>query len=193
MRNQFSRQAVISAKVVKGKEKEEAALKYRDYFDFSEPLKRCTSHRLLALRRGEADGILKVSITPADEEECTDRLKRQYVRGTGDCAAQVEEAICDAYKRLLKPAIETEFAALSKERPMKKPSVSLPKTSVSSCWQLLWDRSVSWESTRDSAPDARWSAWMHRERCCTTKPFIRIPQIGNRTGRPQAGQAGGTV
>lgn len=116
MRNQFSRQAVISAKVVKGKEKEEAALKYRDYFDFSEPLKRCTSHRLLALRRGEADGILKVSITPADEEECTDRLKRQYVRGTGDCAAQVEEAICDAYKRLLKPAIETEFAALSKEK-----------------------------------------------------------------------------
>lgn len=116
MRNQFSRQAVISAKVVKGKEKEEAALKYRDYFDFSEPLKRCTSHRLLALRRGEADGILKVSITPADEEECTDRLKRQYVRGTGDCAAQVEEAVCDAYKRLLKPAIETEFAALSKEK-----------------------------------------------------------------------------
>lgn len=116
MRNQFSRQAVISAKVVKGKEKEEAALKYRGYFDFSEPLKRCTSHRLLALRRGEADGILKVSITPADEEECTDRLKRQYVRGTGDCAAQVEEAICDAYKRLLKPAIETEFAALSKEK-----------------------------------------------------------------------------
>lgn len=116
IRNQFSRQAMITSKVVKGKEKEEAALKYRDYFDFSEPLKKCTSHRLLAIRRGETEGILKVSITPDDESACTERLERQYVHGNGECSAQVAEAVNDAYKRLLKPAIETEFSALSKEK-----------------------------------------------------------------------------
>lgn len=116
MRNQFSRQAVITAKVVKGKETEESAAKYRDYFDFSEPLKRCTSHRLLAIRRGESEGILKVSISPADEEECNTRLERQFVRSNNECARQVAEAVRDAYKRLLKPSIETEFAALSKEK-----------------------------------------------------------------------------
>lgn len=116
IRHQFSRQAVISAKVVKGKETDEAAAKYRDYFDFSEPLKRCSSHRLLAIRRGEAEGILKVSITPSDETECTDRLERRFVRGNNECSRQVCEAVNDAYKRLLKPAIETEFTALSKEK-----------------------------------------------------------------------------
>ena len=116
IRNQFSRQAMITSKVVKGKEKEEAALKYRDYFDFSEPLKKCTSHRLLAIRRGEAEGILKVSITPDDESACTERLERQYVHGKGEYSTQVAEAVNDAYKRLLKPAIETEFSALSKEK-----------------------------------------------------------------------------
>ena len=116
IRHQFSRQAVISAKVVKGKETDEAAAKYRDYFDFSEPLKRCSSHRLLAIRRGEAEGILKVSITPSDKTECTDRLERRFVRGNNECSRQVCEAVNDAYKRLLKPAIETEFAALSKEK-----------------------------------------------------------------------------
>ena len=113
LRNQFARQAIITAKVVKGKEEE--ALKYKDYFDFSEPLKRCTSHRLLAIRRGEAEGLLKVSISP-DDEECTERLERSYVRGTSECSQQVKEAVRDAYKRLLKPSIETEFATLSKEK-----------------------------------------------------------------------------
>ena len=113
LRNQFSRQAIISSKVVKGKEEE--AAKYKDYFDFSEPLKRCTSHRLLAIRRGEAEGLLKVSISP-DDEECTERLVRSYVRGNNECSQQVKEAVQDAYKRLLKPSIETEFAALSKEK-----------------------------------------------------------------------------
>ena len=116
IRHQYSRQPVISAKVVKGKETDEAAAKYRDYFDFSEPLKGCSSHRLLAIRRGEAEGILKVSITPSDETECTDRLERRFVRGNNECSRQVCEAVNDAYKRLLKPAIETEFAALSKEK-----------------------------------------------------------------------------
>ena len=113
LRNQFNRQAIITSKVVKGKEEE--AIKYKDYFDFSEPLKRCTSHRLLAIRRGEAEGLLKVSISP-DDEECTERLERNYVRGNNECSQQVKEAIKDAYKRLLKPSIETEFAVLSKEK-----------------------------------------------------------------------------
>lgn len=113
IRNQFSRQAEITAKVVKGKEEE--AAKYRDYFDFSEPLKRCTSHRLLAIRRAEAEGLLKVSIT-TDDEACLDRLERQFVRGNNECSRQVSEATADAYKRLLKPSIETEFAAQSKEK-----------------------------------------------------------------------------
>lgn len=113
LRNQFSRQATITSKVVKGKEEE--ASKYRDYFDFSEPLKRCSSHRLLAIRRGEAEGLLKVSITP-DDEECSERLERMYVRSNNECGRQVGEAVRDAYKRLLKPSIETEFAALSKEK-----------------------------------------------------------------------------
>lgn len=116
IRNIFTRQAIITAKVVKGKEKEEDAAKYRDYFDFSEPLRRCTSHRLLAIRRGEAEGILKVTISPEEDDECTDRLERQFVRGNGECSAQVAEAVKDAYKRLLKPAIETEFSAISKEK-----------------------------------------------------------------------------
>ena len=113
LRNQFNRQAIITSKVIKGKEEE--AIKYKDYFDFSEPLKRCTSHRLLAIRRGETEGLLKVSISP-DDEECAERLERNYVRGNNECSRQVQEAVHDAYKRLLKPSIETEFAALSKEK-----------------------------------------------------------------------------
>lgn len=116
MRNQFQRQAIIQSKVVKGKEAEEVSAKYRDYFDFCEPLKKCSSHRLLALRRGESEGVLKVTISPEDEDMCNERLQRLFVRANNECAHQVEEALTDAYKRLLKPAIETEFAALSKEK-----------------------------------------------------------------------------
>lgn len=113
LRNQFRHQAVITSKVVKGKEEE--AAKFKDYFDFSEPLKRCTSHRLLAMRRGEAEGWLKVNISP-DDDTATEWLERMYVRGTGECSRHVGEAVRDAYKRLLKPSIETEFATLSKEK-----------------------------------------------------------------------------
>ena len=116
MRNQFQRQAIIQSKVVKGKETEEASAKYRDYFDFCEPLKKCSSHRLLALRRGESEGVLKVTIFPEDEDMCNERLQRLFVRANNECAHQVEEALTDAYKRLLKPAIETEFATLCKEK-----------------------------------------------------------------------------
>ena len=109
----FSRQAVITAKVVKGKESE--ADKYRDYFEFSKPLKKCTSHQLLAIRRAEAEGLLKVSISP-DDEECVERLERRFVRSNNACGEQVADAVQDAYKRLLKSSIETEIAAQSKEQ-----------------------------------------------------------------------------
>lgn len=113
IRQQFRRSAVISSKVVKGKE--EKGGKYRDYFEFSEPLKRCTSHRLLALRRGEAEGILRVSISP-DDESCIDVLNRLLVKGRNACSQIVSDTVSDCYKRLLKPSIETEFAAASKSR-----------------------------------------------------------------------------
>ena len=107
VRNAFARQAVLSAKVVKGKEAE--AANYRDYFDCSEPLKRCSSHRLLAMRRGESEGLLRVSIAP-EESRCIEQLERHYVRGRGESSHQVQEAVEDAYKRLLKPSMENEFA-----------------------------------------------------------------------------------
>ena len=115
LRNAFSRQAFILSKVVKAKADTDEGIKYKDYFDWEEPLKRCSSHRLLAMRRGEAEGILRISITP-DDEEATERLKRHYVYGNTPCGRLVAEAVEDGYKRLLKPAIETEFAALSKEK-----------------------------------------------------------------------------
>ena len=114
VRTTFDRRAVITARVVKGKETE--AANYRDYFDVADPLKRCSSHRLLAMRRAEAEGVLKVSIAPDEDDTCLERLERQYVRGNNACSHYVAEAVQDAYKRLLKPSIETEFAASSKER-----------------------------------------------------------------------------
>lgn len=113
IRGEFRRGAVITSKVVAKKKDEEEAQRFSDYFDFSEPLRHCSSHRLLAMRRGEAAGFLRVSIS-ADDETCIDRLKRHYVRGIGECQKLVGEAVEDAFKRLLGPSIETEFAALSK-------------------------------------------------------------------------------
>lgn len=115
VRSSFRREAIITSKVVKAKADSEEAAKYSDYFDFSEPLRRCSSHRLLAMRRGENEGILRISIS-ADDEVCLDRLKRQFVHGFGPCSTLVGEAVEDAYKRLLKPSIETEFANMSKEK-----------------------------------------------------------------------------
>lgn len=104
---------MLSAKVIKGKEAE--AANYRDYFDCTEPLKRCSSHRLLAMRRGEAEGLLRVTISPEDSR-CIEQLARYYVRGNSESSLQVQEAVEDAYKRLLKPSMENEFAALSKQQ-----------------------------------------------------------------------------
>lgn len=115
VRGFYRREALISSKVVKKKEAEEDAQKFSDYFDFSEPLRRCNSHRLLAMRRGEAAGFLRVGIG-IEGEECVERIKRRYVRGVGECQAIVSAAIEDAFKRLIDPSIENEFATLSKER-----------------------------------------------------------------------------
>jgi len=113
VRSVFAREAVISSKLVKGKEEE--GQKYRDYFDLSEKLTRSASHRLLAMRRGETEGFLRVSIGP-DDERCNERLERIFVKGKTKSSEQVSEALTDAYKRLLKPSIETEFAAESKAK-----------------------------------------------------------------------------
>ncbi|MDR2286969.1 MAG: RNA-binding transcriptional accessory protein [Prevotellaceae bacterium] len=113
MRNIFSRFAFISSKVIAGKETE--GDKYRDYFNYSELLSKCTSHRLLAMRRGEDEKILRVGIT-ADETYGIEALTRRFVKGCFESSEQVEIAVKDSYKRLLKPGIETEFATLSKEK-----------------------------------------------------------------------------
>lgn len=113
IRNLFSHEAMITSKVVKGKEEE--GDKYRDYFDLTERLSRCSSHRLLAMRRGESEGFLRITICP-EEEHALARLDRIFVKNNTEAAGYVEDAISDSYKRLLKPSIETEFAALSKEK-----------------------------------------------------------------------------
>ena len=115
LRGAFRRQAYITSKVVKAKADTDEAAKYIDYFDWKEPLKRCSSHRLLAMRRGENEGMLRISISP-DDDECIERIQRHYVYGNTSCSKLVAEAVEDGYKRLLKPSIETEFAALSKEK-----------------------------------------------------------------------------
>lgn len=115
LRTTFRREAYITSKVVKAKAETDEAAKYSDYFDFEEPLRRCSGNRLLAMRRGETEGILRISIN-VDNDEAIDRLQRQYVRGRGECQTLVEEACEDAYKRLLCPSIENEFAALSKQK-----------------------------------------------------------------------------
>ena len=116
VRGAYRRTAIITSKVVKSKADSDDAAKFRDYFDWHEPLKRCSSHRLLAMRRGESEGFLRISIDPIDDDECIERLQRHYVYGNTPCGRLVADAVADGYKRLLKPAIETEFSNLSKEK-----------------------------------------------------------------------------
>ena len=115
IRREFSYSAIITTKVVKGKESDTEAQKYKDYFAINEPLRRISSHRLLAIRRAENEGIIRVDISP-DREKALDKLARLFLRSNSDTSYQVELAMEDSYKRLLKPAIETEFAASSKEK-----------------------------------------------------------------------------
>ncbi len=106
----FERTAFISSKVKKNKQEEGA--KYRDYFDFSEPLNKIPSHRLLAIRRGEEEGFLSIDISP-DEDMAIEFLDRVFVKGLPACKEQLEQTVSDAYKRLLKPSIENEFSNIS--------------------------------------------------------------------------------
>ena len=115
IRREFTYSAILTTKVIKGKESDEEAQKYRDYFAVKEPLKRITSHRLLAIRRAESEGFIRVDISP-DSEKALDKLARLFLKTSSDTTYQVELAMEDSYKRLLKPSIETEFAAASKER-----------------------------------------------------------------------------
>ena len=115
VRREFTYSAILTTKVVKGKELEAEAQKYRDYFAVKEPLRRISSHRLLAIRRAEAEGFVRVDISP-DSEKALDKLARLYLKTNSDATCQVELAMEDSYKRLLKPSIETEFAAQSKEK-----------------------------------------------------------------------------
>ena len=115
IRREFTYSALLTTKVVKGKETEEEAQKYRDYFSVKEPLKRISSHRLLAIRRAEAEGYIRVDISP-DGEKALDKLAHLFLKTNSDATYQVELAMEDSYKRLLKPSIETEFAALSKDK-----------------------------------------------------------------------------
>ena len=143
VRRLFEREATITSKLVKGKEEE--GTKYSDYFQFSEALKRIPSHRMLALRRAEEEGIIRVSIAPP-EEKALDQLERIFVKGRNEAAEQVKMAVKDAYKRLLAPSIETEF------RLPSAPNASWPLIPV-------------------SVPAVKWCAWMNRATCCTTKIF----------------------
>ena len=116
LRGSYRRTAIITSKAVKAKQDSDEAQKYRDYFDWQEPLRRCSSHRLLAMRRGEAEGFLRLSIDPVDDQECIDRLQRQWVRSNNASGRLVAQAAEDSYKRLLKPSIENEFNNQSKEQ-----------------------------------------------------------------------------
>lgn len=150
VRSIFRKEAIISSRVVKGKEEE--AAKYRDYFDWSEPLRRCSSHRLLAVRRGESEGFLKVSIEP-DSELCIERLEGLFVKNATASAAQVNEAVRDGYKRLLKPSIETEFAALSKEQADDEAIRVFTENLRQLLLALRWGKRELWVSIPDTEPD----------------------------------------
>ena len=118
VRNAYGRNAVVTSKVIKGKESD--AIKYGDYYDFSEPLRKCPSHRMLAMRRGENEGFLRVNIEPENEDDILDMLGRCFLTASNESATQVKTAIADSYKRLIQPSIETEIKNSSKVKADKE-------------------------------------------------------------------------
>lgn len=175
VRAAFRREAFIVSKVVKAKKDTDEAQKYSDYFDWEEPLKRCSSHRLLAMRRGEEEGVLRVSITIEDDDAIA-RLKRSLPPAPSHegraCRRLLEEAVEDGYKRLLLPSIETEFAALSKQRADEEAINVFAQNLRQLLLSAPLGRSVSWASTRASARAARWCVWTRRATCCTMRPYF---------------------
>lgn len=170
VRRHFEKGAVIASRLVKGKE--EAAAKYRDYFEWSEPLKNCPSHRLLAMRRGEEEGFLRVSIAP-EEERVVQNLEDMYVIGYGESAEQVRTAVKDSYKRLLQPGIETEFRNESKE----KADAEAIRVFAENLRQLLLSSPLGekgcWVLTLVFARAARLFVSMRVAICFITQPFTR--------------------
>ena len=167
VRRSFEISGVIHSKVVKGKEAE--AVKFRDYFDWSEPLRRCTSHRLLAMRRGEAEGFLRVSISPADEDDCLRRMERPFVKTGTPAAPQVEMALADAYKRLLKPSIETEFAAAGK---LKADDEAI-RWNTTTSWPSLLNTKKRWCRFSPSVPPEYTAAALTPQRTiCSRLPAM---------------------
>ena len=128
LRRIYSREAVITSKAVKGKSETPEAAKYRDYFEWSEPLKRCTSHRLLAMRRGESEGVLRVTITPADDERATEQVARRYVKSGTRAAEQVEMAAGDAYNVCCARVSRRSLRPRARSRRTKKRSAFSPPT-----------------------------------------------------------------
>jgi len=113
LRRLYDREAVVTSKVTKGKEVE--GIKYSDYFDWSEPLRKCPSHRLLAMRRGEEEGFLRITVT-TDDEQATEIAEKVFLKGNNESSRQVRQAIGDCWERLLAPSMETEFRKISKEK-----------------------------------------------------------------------------
>lgn len=169
VRSAFRREAFIVSKVVKAKRDSDEAQKYSDYFDWEEPLKRCSSHRLLAMRRGQEEGILRVSITIEDDDAIA-RLQRHYVRGHNACSKLVAEAVEDGYKRLLLPSIETEYAAQSKERADEEAINVFAQNLRQLLLSAPLGQNASWASTQVSVQAVRLSAWTNKVTCYTMKP-----------------------
>lgn len=171
LRRLYERDAVIISKVIKGKEQE--GVKFSDYFDWTEPLRRCPSHRLLAMRRGEEEGFLRLTIMPS-EEEARSLVEKQFVKADNGAARQVMEAVADSWSRLLAPSMETEFRKTSKDKADEEAIGVLPGTCGNCCLPLRWEKRVLWALTPDNGPDARLFVSTGRVHCCIMTSSIRI-------------------
>jgi len=128
LRKLFETEATLQSKVIT--DKETAGIKYKDYFDFSEPIAKTPSHRILAVLRGFLEGYLRIAISP-EEERALEMTEALYIKGMSTCSDQIRKAIKDAYSRLLQPSLETEFRTALKSKLMKKRSTCLQKTCAS--------------------------------------------------------------
>lgn len=184
LRHTFERTAVISSKVVKSKMEE--AGKFRDYFDWQEPLRRCSSHRLLAMRRGEAEGFLRLSIAPANDEETLSRLSRHYVKPGTPAASQMQLAMADAYKRLLRPSIENEFATSSKQKADDEAILVFAENLKQLLLAAPLGQRRIMASTLASERAARWCVLTRRAISYTMKRFIPINRKTSGDALPAA-------
>ena len=183
VRQRFARNATVNSRVIRGKEDE--AVNYQNYFSFTKSLRLCGSHNYLAMRRGEEEGLLRVSIT-IDDDEITERLYRLFIKSfcTPSAAEIMRHAISDGYRRLLKPAIENEVAALTKKRADDAAISISRKTCVIFLWSPRSDVRESWALIRDSRAAARWRVLTSRERFLPLRRYIRARLSATYTARP---------